>query len=316
MLLLTAEDVRRFLDPEALDQELRAALRQLGAGLDSTPPRISALTPQGRLTAMPGYLPGTGLVLKAVAVCPDNVERDLPTHQATIVLYDEHDGTVTAIMDGTVITQTRTAACAAIGADVLARPDATSLTIVGTGHQAQAHLEMAARIRPWQRIRVVGRNAEKAAAVAASRPESLAGVDIGSSADVESAVRAADVVLLCTDALEPVIEHEWLAPGAHVSSVGRGQEAADRTMETARVFVEWTGAVEFAPPAGARELQGWPVERVTTVGAVLDGSSPGRRDDEEITLYKSTGHAAEDAAAGQVVLRNARAAGAGVSFEF
>jgi ornithine cyclodeaminase/alanine dehydrogenase-like protein (mu-crystallin family) len=130
----------------------------------------------------------------------------------------------------------------------------------------------------------------------------------------EEAVRGADVVACCTDAREPVIRREWLAEGVHVSSVGGtfGPELDQETMAAARVFVEWRGAALNEPPAGAHELQGLDPSSITEVGEVLAGTRPGRTSEHEITVYKSTGHAVEDAATARLVYDRARAVGAGV----
>jgi ornithine cyclodeaminase/alanine dehydrogenase-like protein (mu-crystallin family) len=131
----------------------------------------------------------------------------------------------------------------------------------------------------------------------------------------EQAVTGADVVCCCTDARQPVLSARWLAPGTHVSSVGGtfGPELDAGTVRAGRVFVEWRGAARNPPPAGAHELQGLDPDTVTEIGEVLAGTRPGRGRDDEITVYKSTGHAVEDAAAARLVDRRARAAGAGVA---
>jgi ornithine cyclodeaminase/alanine dehydrogenase-like protein (mu-crystallin family) len=120
---------------------------------------------------------------------------------------------------------------------------------------------------------------------------------------MEEAVRGAHIVACCTDAREPILKREWLSPGTHVSSVGGtfGPEVDPETVSASRVFVEWRGAVSNAPPAGATELQGIDPETVTEIGEVLQGSRPGRQSHDEITLYKSTGHAVEDAATARLV---------------
>lgn len=308
MILVTAEEVERLLEPVALDRELRRALVALSEGRASVPPRVSAVTPTGRVTAMPGYLPDVALCLKAVSVCPQNAVRgDRPTHQAVILVFDESTGDLTALMDGTVITERRTAACAAIAADVLARPGARTLTIVGSGAQARAHLEAFGSVRDWSEVRVAARDQDKAAALATLRSGAVG------TTDVRGAVESADVVCLCTDSSDPLIAWEWLAPGCHVGSVGRGREIDPATLAAGHVFVEWSGAATYAPPAGAQELQGFDPARLTELGAVIGGAAVGRRDEVEVTVYKSTGHAAEDAAAARVVVDAASRAGVGAS---
>jgi ornithine cyclodeaminase/alanine dehydrogenase-like protein (mu-crystallin family) len=105
-----------------------------------------------------------------------------------------------------------------------------------------------------------------------------------------------------------------LKNGAHVSSVGGsfGPELDSDTVLLGRLFVEWRGAATNPPPAGAHELQGVEVERLTELGEVIAGSKPGRATVEEVTVYKSTGLAIEDAAAAGVVYERALREGAGV----
>ena len=126
-------------------------------------------------------------------------------------------------------------------------------------------------------------------------------------------MRGADVVACCTDAREPILQRDWLAPGVHVSAVGGtfGRELDDATVAAGRVFVEWRGAVTNPPPTGAHELQGLDPASVTEVGEVIAKTRPGRRSRDEITIYKSTGHAVEDAATARLVFDRARQMGVG-----
>ena len=212
------------------------------------------------------------------------------------------------IMDGTYITAIRTGGAAAVAARALARTDAGVLTILGAGVQGRSHLETFVRVRNFTEIRVASRDAAKAKALAALHPRAR-GV-----ASFEAAVRDADVVACCTDAREPVIRREWLKGGAHVSSVGGsfGPELDAGTIADGHVFVEWRGAAANPPPAGAWELQGLDVARLTEVGEVLAGVRPGRQTPSDLTVYKSTGHAVEDVAAARLVFDRARTTGVGV----
>ncbi|HEY8813743.1 MAG TPA: ornithine cyclodeaminase family protein, partial [Candidatus Dormibacteraeota bacterium] len=173
--------------------------------------------------------------------------------------------------------------------------------------QGGSHLDTFTHVRDFKEIRVASRDHAKASELAGRHP--MARV----AASFEEAVRGADVVACCTDAREPVIRREWLKQGAHVSSVGGtfGPEIDPETVAAAKVFVEWRGAATNAPPAGAHDLQGIALSRITEVGEVLAGTKPGRTSDHDLTLYKSTGHAVEDAAAASLVYARALAEGAG-----
>jgi alanine dehydrogenase len=310
LLYLSREDVERLLDVDAMLDALGKALIAFSAGITIVPPRVGIRVPDlGMMGTMPGYLPGVALEVKLVSVFPGNHEHALPSHQGLIALFDESNGTPLAIMDGTYITGIRTGGTAAVATRALARKGARVLAILGAGVQGASHLETLPRVRDFDEIRIASRDGSKAATLASRHP--LARV-VGS---FEEAVRGADVVACCTDSREPVIRRNWLKPGVHVSSVGGtfGPEIDPATMAAARVFVEWRGAATNPPPAGAHELQGLDAETLTEVGEVLAGTRPGRLSEEEITVYKSTGHAVEDAATARLVFDRALAEGAGVT---
>ncbi len=311
MLFLTASDVQALLSPAAMLDALEAGFRAYSTGATSVPPRTAARTGPGLLGAMPGWVPDHGLAIKAVSVFPGNAERDRASHQAVIVLFDEQDGTPLCVMDGTHITAMRTGGGAAVSMRLLARADAATLTILGAGVQGRSHLATAPLVRDIRAIRIASRNRERATQLAALDPRCVV------VETFEEAVRDADVVCCCTDAREPVIRFDWLSPGAHVTSVGGtfGPEVDADTMRLGHVFVEWRGAAENAPPAGAQELQGRDPATVTELGEVLAGTRPGRGSPEEVTVYKSTGVAFEDVVVARLVYDAARAAGAGVSID-
>ena len=310
LLYLCRADVERLLDVDSMLDALGHALVIFSSGITSVPPRAGArVGDRGIMGAMPGYVPGIALEVKLVSVFPANHLHGLPSHQGLITIFDEDTGTPLAVMDGTYITAIRTGGAAAVAARLLARSDAAVLAILGSGVQGGSHLETFPRIRDFKEIRVASRDSRKAQALAARHPRAMV------VESFEAAVRGADVVACCTDAREPIIRREWLEPGTHVSSVGGtwGPELDAATIAAGRVFVEWRGAATNAPPAGAIELQGVDPESVTEVGEVLAGTRPGRLSRDEITIYKSTGHAVEDAAAARLVYDRARAEGAGIS---
>jgi alanine dehydrogenase len=309
LLYLSRADVQRLLDIDEMIEALARALVIFSSGTTSVPPRTAARIPElGLLGVMAGFVPGVALEVKLVSVFPGNDARGVPSHQALIALFDEADGAPLAVMDGTYITAIRTAGTAAVATRALARQDAHVLAILGAGVQGGTHLETFPRVRDFDDIRVASRDSAKASALAARDPRARA------VASFEEAVRGADVIACCTDAREPVIRRDWLGPGAHVSSVGGtfGPEVDAETMAAGKIFVEWRGAALNAPPAGSHELQGLDANAITEVGEVLAGTRPGRTSDHDLTVYKSMGHAVEDAAAARLVYDRARAEGAGV----
>jgi alanine dehydrogenase len=308
MLVLTRSDVEDLLDLDALMGALARAHEELSSGATSMPPRIAAMTERGLLGAMPAYLPSAGLGCKLVTLFPGNTDR--PSHQAAIVLFDPENGTPIALMDGTYITATRTAAAAALAARLLARADARILAIIGTGVQARTHARAFAPVRDWAEVRVAGRDPEKTAALAA---------ELGARAtSFEDAVRGADVVAAATHSAEPVVRAEWVAPGTHVSSVGYavpGSELDPELVRAATIVVESRDSSFAPPPGGAAELAGIDPASVAELGELVNGSRRGRATPVEITLYKSVGVAVQDLAAAALVFAAAKEREVGLEIE-
>ena len=308
ILLLNESEVRRLLDPDALLDALAEGFRALSSGLVEAPKRIGVSVPNtGFLLAMPAYQQGREVSVKLVSVFHDNRRRSIPTHQALICLFDSETGTPISIMDATSITALRTAGGAALSTRLLARTDTRVLAIVGAGVQGQAHLLLLPHVRPFTEIRIASRQLAHA--------EELAATDARARTveTIEEAVRGADVVCLCTNASEPVISPDWLAPGMHVTSVGYappGGELDPKVLASARLFVETRLAFE-PPPAGCAELAGLDPSLGTELGEVLLGRRPGRQSSDELTVYKAMGHACEDLAAASLVYHRARQESAG-----
>ena len=295
MLVLSRPDVERLLDVDVLLERLERAFVELSAGRASVPPRVAAFAPAGLLAAMPGYVNGV-LAAKLVALFPGHE----PSHQALIAVFDSETGTPLAVMDGTHITAVRTGASSAVATRALAREDARVLTVIGAGVQGRSHLDAVTRVRRFAEVRVASRTFEQAAALA----EELDAIAMES---FEEAVRGADVVCCCTHSSEPVLRHEWLSPGAHVTSVGAsldGPELDPETVGAGLLCVESRVAFQ-PPPAGSFELQGLDPAAAVELGEVLAGTRPGRTSDDQLTVYKSMGHAVEDAAAAALVLERA-----------
>ncbi|HEX9039078.1 MAG TPA: ornithine cyclodeaminase family protein [Ktedonobacterales bacterium] len=308
LLTLSAREVERLLDPDALLDALAAAFKALNAGQIDAPKRIAVVAPgAGSLLAMPAYRQDHDIAVKLVSVYPDNERRGLPTHQALILLFDPATGSPLAVMDGGVITALRTAGAAALSARLLAREQARTLAIVGAGVQGRAHLTMLPHARPFTDIRIVSRDPAHAARLAANDPRARA------VASVKQAVDGADVVCLCTNSATPVINSDWLVSGAHLTSVGwapPGGELDPETLEWGSLYVETLQAFE-PPPVGCAELDGLDPSAGTEIGALVSGLDHGRRSEDELTIYKAMGHACEDLAAASLVYQRAKSEGAG-----
>ncbi len=321
MLVLSRRDVEAALDPDRLVDAVAAAMADVSAGNGSFPNRTAAdvAAVGGVLIAMPAHLAGAGaLAAKLVAMFPRNAARGLPTHRAIVAAFDPETGTPEAVMDGEVVTAMRTAACSALSARLLAREDASVLAVLGTGVQARAHAEFVRRVRPIGEVRIAGRDPARASALA----DELGGVVAGS---FEEAVSGADIVCACTHSPEPVVRGGWLRPGTHVTSVGfnpDGREVDAEALAAALVVVESRAAALAPYPAGSNDLL-WPIRDGVfgpdhihaEIGELVSGARPGRTSPDQITIYKSVGVAAQDAAAAALVLETARERGLGTEIE-
>lgn len=237
-----------------------------------------------------------------------------------VVLDDAETGQPLAIMEGAMVTGLRTAAASALSCRALAPSDARTLAIVGSGLQAKTHLEAIVGVRPIADVRVVSRTI--AGATAFARAEGRRGVDVRAVERAEDAIRDADIVVCASTAADPVLRVEWLKPGAHICAVGShspGKRELDSdTIARCDVIAADTRAGCLAEADDLRV----PIdegriakERIAELGEILLGAHPGRRAPSDITLYKSVGMAAMDAAAARLAYDTALRIGAGTRVE-
>ena len=267
VLILNRAEVESLLDLGQLLDALRDGFKALTAGEVKAPARNELTMPdEAFLLGMPGRLRDGAMTVKVVTVFESN--RDLPTHLATIGLYDPRTGACEAFMDGTYITAIRTSAAAAVACDVLARPDAKTLAIIGGGVQGEHHLRTFGLVRELDEIRVASLYREDAERVAALHPNAHA-VDTA-----EDAVRGADVVALASHAAQSVIDAAWITPGTHVSSVGYRPpdgELPRELLPRARLFVETFEAFEPTPVGCAELTPPTPRPRPSSARSCSDG---------------------------------------------
>ena len=263
---------------------------------------------------MPAYIstpPALGA--KLVSVFSGNAGQGLPALYATIVLFDPETGALAAIMDGRYITAARTAAVSAVAVRHLSRSGAGVLAILGSGVQARSHAEAVCGIQLFQEVRAWSPTPEHLA-----RFVSDAGAAVQIAANAEDAVRRADVIVLATSSAAPVIQNDWIAPGALVISLG-AHEPGMREMDPAltaraRVIVDSREAalVEAGDIVqGIREGYFTEAHMAGELGEVILGRIAGRRTAEEIIIFKSLGMAVEDVAAARLAYARATEQGIG-----
>jgi alanine dehydrogenase len=270
---------------------------------------------EGTLLLMPAWRPGAALGVKVVNVVPGNDARGLPAVAGVYLLFSATTGAPLALIDGAELTARRTAAASALAASFLARPDARRVVVVGTGRLAPELAAAHASVRPIAEVAVWGRNAAKAAALAARLRDEL-GVEAAPARDLEAAVRRADIVSCATTSAEPLVRGAWLAPGVHLDLVGgftpAMREADDEAVRRARVWVDTLEGATREAGDIVQPLASGALARDTVAGDLFGlcrGEAPGRSGAAEITLFKSVGTALEDLAAAALVASRHAAGG-------
>ncbi|MBV9812989.1 MAG: ornithine cyclodeaminase family protein, partial [Acetobacteraceae bacterium] len=313
MRVLSGADIAGLVDAAALMPVLARAMRGVSAGQMEYPPRgMMPLGEGNHLGVMQGALvdpPSYGA--KLLSLFPGNPEHGRSSHAGLMVLFDRETGLPRAVLDASVLTALRTAAASALATDVLARPDAAHLAIIGTGEEAAHHVHALRRVRHFSQIVVWGRHADRAARFAAEHGTAVA-------PSLPAALDGADVVCTCTAATAAFLAAAMLPPGSHLNAVG-GSVPAQRELHpdciaALRVVTDYRPAME----AGAGEVQEArrlgliaPDHPIAEIGEVLAGQVPGRSAPEERTLYRSLGVVAQDLAAAVHIVALAAARGVG-----
>lgn len=314
--ILSAEDVRQALPMAAAVAGMKGAFAQLSTGEARVPLRTQLAVPEhgGVAIFMPAYLSGTGdLAVKVVSVFPGNAQRELPTIHGVVLALDEATGRPLALLEGGTLTAIRTGAGSGAATDFLARQDARTAAIIGSGVQARTQLEAVCTVREIGDVRVFSPNREHALAFA----EEMAGhgpipeaITVAESAD--SAVRGADIVCTATTSSTPVFSGEVLAAGAHINAVGSFrtdmQEVDATTIRRSLVVVDSREAVmeeagDLVIPIEAGEIDESHI--YAELGEVASGQKRGRTEREQITYFKSVGVAVQDAVAASLALHYA-----------
>ena len=324
ILIVNQDEVRRLLPMAECVDVMARTLAALARGEALLPLRQVLMLPggQGAFGAMPAHLSSPPAVgIKVITVFPGNHGTAYDSHQGAVLLFETERGRLLAVMDASSITAIRTAAVSGVATRALARADASTLALLGSGVQAATHLEAMALVRPLRRVRVWSRDpAHVARFVEAARGRHS--FEIESAPSARAAVTDADVVCTVTASREPVLEGAWLRAGTHVNAVGASLRSAreldSAAVARARVFVDRhesaaneAGDLLIARAEGAigdDHVQG-------ELGEVLLGRVEGRRTEAEITMFKSLGLAVEDVASAHHIHARAQAAGVGTWVE-
>ena len=307
MLLLSKNDiVNIFSMKNAIDSD-KTAFKLFSQHKSVVPLRTNIDIPKfsGQSLYMPAYVEGIDSIgIKIVSVFPKNVNMGIPSVPAKMILLDGKTGEVCCIMDGTYLTQLRTGAGSGAATDVLAIKDAQKGALIGTGGQAECQLEAMLTVRNLKLVKVFDMDLERAHEFCIEMSQKFAefGTEISVAKTTREAIENADIITTVTTSKIPVIDGQYLKKGAHINAVGSYtpvmQEIDEYTMKNAdKVFVDSKDAVlsesgDLIIPIGKGIID---ISRVNgEIGEVLLGKIEGRKNDNEITLYKTVGIAVMD----------------------
>jgi ornithine cyclodeaminase len=261
---------------------------------------------------MPGSLAaGQPFGIKVLSVVENPGELGVDSHQGGVMIFDPATGSPLALCEAGALTAVRTAAVSALATEKLARPDATTLAVLGAGTQARSHIESMLAVRPIEHIRMWSRTPATTERVAAELSE-LHGVPIEVAEDAATAVADADIVCTTTSARKPILRPDMLCPGMHINAVGASipswREIDPGVLALVSLFTDRRESLRNEAGEYIQAIDDGLVEPglvVPELGEVLNDDHPGRTSETEITVFRSLGLAVEDIASAQLVFERA-----------
>jgi ornithine cyclodeaminase len=326
ILILNNQQIQDLLPMSECIELMAEALASLARGEVFQPLRTIIRPPEARglLGLMPAYRSGDhgSFGLKAICVFPENPAQGKDAHQGAVTLFSRETGELLALMNASTITAIRTAAVSAVATRLLAREDAQQLAIIGAGVQARTHLAALSYVRSIKRARVACRNIEHAHELV-NEMQTKFSFPIEAVKSNQEAVDGADLIVTATSSQEPVINKDWISPGAHVNAIGThspgSREVDGATMGAARIFVDrCESALNESGDylLAAKEGLVSPESIIAEIGELLIGAKRGRTSATEITLFKSLGLAIEDVTCADYLYRTAQAQNSGTWVDF
>lgn len=300
MKVVEAAEVRQRLTMPVCIELMRTALRELEEGRYTQPLRSIALLPGGeKFGFMPAWL-GDCFGAKVLSAFPQNAGTAYPSHIGYVMLFESEHGGFLGMADASVITEVRTGAVSGVATDLLARPDAHKLAIIGAGAQGRSHLAAMAAVRDIHSVTVYDQNPQAAERYCAEMSDQYH-LPVTAASCVQAAVEGADIVCTLTPSKDPYLQADWISPGAHINAVGaftpNARELTSRLVAKSRLYADQVEAMrkecgEYLVPL--QEGQIGPDHIVGSLGEVLLGRASGRTSTEEITLFDALGLAVED----------------------
>lgn len=302
MQIITGSQVEQALSMENCIWLMKDALAALSNGDAKQICRpVLKLYDKNLLGMMPAYMASRKIAgVKVLAVFPENYRKGIPSHQGQMLVFETETGSVKALVDAESLTGIRTAAASAAATDVLARPDASRLAILGAGLQGRQHLEAIRLVRKLEEVTVWDLRSEAAAGYAEemSHKTGLAVRACGSAAE---AAKHADIICTLTPSWEPILASADVKPGAHINAVGactaNARELSSGLVAGGRLFVDWKPSTVVEAGDYLLALQDGSISQdhiLGEVGQVILGDLAGRTSEADITIFKSLGQASED----------------------
>lgn len=269
-----------------------------GNGLGDTP---------STLLVMPAWQDGSYLGIKLATLSPYNSDIGIPTLQGTYLLFSAEKGTPLAVFDAKAITARRTAAKSAIASSFLARKDSETLLMVGTGTLSTELIQAHCSVLPIKRVVIWEHTRGKGKKVIERLPQMEQEFEVVNN--LSEAVPQADIISVATMSTDPLIKGEWLQPGQHLDMVGAYRtdmrEADNEALKRSSLYIDhhdaWGGTGDLSIPLEAGVIT--KDDAKATLFEMCRGEKEGRKDDEDITFFKSTGHALEDLSAALFVYK-------------
>jgi ornithine cyclodeaminase len=316
LLTVAAHDLPKLLPMREAVEAMKSAFAMLSAGQVVAPPRgvVPVDEVDGISLLMGGYVPGEGLAAKTVSIF--NRNRDLGKDVVTglMLVLDPVSGEPIGLLDGGALTAWRTGAAVGAATDLLARPDARIAALIGAGVQARTQLLALDSVRDLETIRVFGLD-ESQVVEFIERLQPDVGVRLVPTTSADEAVDGAHVISSATNSPTPVFDGHRLAPGTHLNAIGTftldRREVDLVTVERSTVFVdlvesalEEAGELVAGVEAGVTRSDDW-----TEIGDVAAERSPGRTRMDQITFFKSVGHAVQDIVTASRIMERAAETG-------
>jgi alanine dehydrogenase len=321
VLILSEKEARSCLPMKDAIDAVRQAFRAFAEGRVAMPPvvHLGVEKYNGEVDIKTGYVEDFQLISTKIASgFYDNPKIGLPSGVAVIVLMDLKTSLPLAIMDGTYLTAVRTGAAGGVAASVLARKNSKTVGVIGAGTQGREQVLALRELFAIEKVKVWSRTATNAEKYS-SEMSKILGTTVQAATSPREAVADTDIIVTATPARKAILMDEWVKPGVHINAMGADgpgkQELDPKIMKRAKIVVDSLkqcriiGEIQHALSQGLIKEGDIHAE----IGEILIGKKVGREFDDEITVFDSTGMAAQDIAAANIVYRLARKTGIGKS---